>query len=203
MLPVKDLLHFGHGDPDDISPQRRSYLTKFQTLYKFREAMKRQEDMYWLPRFGIYDRVAARFRCTGSGDMAEQFESLMCDMEEKLAASQEADVVFSTVHQAKGLGFENVVTLEDFLDDRTEEEYNIFYVACSRVSTGVLIVAQSTEEKLGNRKRFREYEEWYYDYYDDELDYDEPGEEDEEEPEYDEPEEEEPEEEEPEEEEDE
>ena len=151
---MKDLFHLGHGDPENISLARRSYLRRFQTLQRFRTAMKQQENIYWLAKLAIYDLMKARL-----GGVPKCFDDLMCRMEQQIVDCLEADVVFSTVHQAKGLGFENVVTLDDFLDARTEEEYNIFYVACSRVSTGTLIVAESTVEKLGSRKRVRDYEE--------------------------------------------
>ena len=45
--------------------------------------------------------------------------------------------------------------LDDFLEAYTTEEYNIFYVACSRVSTGTLFVSEATISQLESGRRGR------------------------------------------------
>ena len=43
----------------------------------------------------------------------------------------------STVHQAKGLEYNNVIVLD--MELTTEEEVNIAYVACTRAQNGLMI----------------------------------------------------------------
>jgi len=94
-------------------------------------------------------------------DHGEFFPSMVASIESKIVEDLSiADVVFSTVHQAKGLGFHNVLLLDDFLgatpdedsDDSkdlelTQEERNILYVAASRVASGVLSLGPVTSSR--------------------------------------------------------
>ena len=170
LVPVMDLFYLGQGCTDQIQSKFRNYLTKFPSLESLRSKCEREQDMEWLPKFTIYDKL--RGQMMGP----EKLEALIRDIEEQVIPSQQADVVFSTVHQAKGLGFQNVVLLEDYLDEATQEEYNIFYVACSRVSTGSLFVAKSSMQALDGsrgRKRGREAQDYLdldcLDFLDDDL----------------------------------
>ena len=169
LVPVMDLFYLGQGCRDQIQSKFRNYLTKFQSLESLRSKCEREQDMEWLPKFTIYDTL--RGQMMGP----EKLEALIGDIEDQVIPSQQADVVFSTVHQAKGLGFQNVVLLEDYLDEATQEEYNIFYVACSRVSTGSLLVAKSSMQALDlgprGRKRGRDPQDFfdYLDFLDDDL----------------------------------
>lgn len=163
LVPVMDLFYLGQGCTDQIQSKFRNYLTNFPSLESLRSKCEREQDMEWLPKFTIYDKL--RGQMMGP----EKLEALIRDIEEQVIPSQQADVVFSTVHQAKGLGFQNVVLLEDYLDEATQEEYNIFYVACSRVSTGSLFVAKSSMQALDGprgRKRGREAQDLDFDYLD-------------------------------------
>ena len=117
--PVMDLFCLGQQRKDDMKSKSRNYLARFASLHHFRNKCELDEDVEWLTKFIIYDKVSAR----GPKSFQEEIKTF----ENKLAPALQADVVFSTVHQAKGLGFENVVALDDFLDEHTVEEYNIFY----------------------------------------------------------------------------
>ena len=145
--PVMDLFCLGQRRKDDMKSKSRNYLARFASLHHFRNKCELDEDVEWLTKFIIYDKVSAR----GPKSFQEEIQAF----ENKLAPAHQADVVFSTVHQAKGLGFENVVALDDFLEEHTVEEYNIFYVACSRTSTGTLCIAASTLENLEEHERGR------------------------------------------------
>ena len=147
--PVVDLFYFGQGRRDDMKSRHRNYLARFPSLDRFRNKCELDKDMEWLTKFVIYDKVMK------AGMGPERFQEEIETLEDKLAPAHQADVVFSTVHQAKGLGFENVVTLDDFLDEHTVEEYNIFYVACSRTSTGTLCIADSALKNLEEHERGR------------------------------------------------
>ena len=145
--PVLDLFYLGQQRKDEMKSRNRNYLARFSSLVRFRDKCESDKDIEWLTKFIIYDKVRARG--------PESFQQEIETFENKLAPPHQADVVFSTVHQAKGLGFENVVTLKDFLEEHTMEEYNIFYVACSRTSTGTLCIADSTIENLEEHERGR------------------------------------------------
>ena len=160
LLPVLDLFYLRQGRKEEMIS---NYPKSFPSLDRFRSKCEQQEDVEWLTKFKIYDEL--RKKKMGP----EGLQVLIDDIEDKcnMEASQ-ADVVFSTVHQAKGLGFHNVVLLDDFLDDYTVEEYNIFYVACSRVSTGSLSVAMNTMKSLESRcGRKRRCSQDTWDYFDD------------------------------------
>ena len=163
--PVMDLFHLQRGQKDEV---KSNYVNKFDSLGSFRSKCERDVDVEWLTKFNIYDKFSAERKGR------EKLQDLIKGLEDKTdLSSQLADVVFSTVHQAKGLGFRNVVLLEDFLDEFSMEECNIFYVACSRVSTGTLFVPRSVMQTLelgGHRGRKRSYEPSSFDFFDGDFD---------------------------------
>lgn len=145
LVPVLDLLYLRDGRQDEVTSK---YVKKFDSLDNFRSRCEQQQSIDWLSKLCLCDRLLCPEQLQGLIESIEQFEA---------EGNGQADLVFSTVHQAKGLGFPNVVLLEDFLAEPTTEEYNIFYVASSRVSTGSLFVAESTMQALreGGKRRGR------------------------------------------------
>eukprot|EP00439_Symbiodinium_sp_Y106_P014895 s453_g2.t1 len=161
LIPVLDLLCLREGRTSDI---RSPYVSKFRSLDSFRSLCENKQDMDWLPKFSLLDSLSSKMGSTKFADYLDEVAGKFS------AQSHQADVVFATVHQFKGLGFENVVLLEDFLESYTEEEYNIFYVACSRVSTGTLFVSPGTMHLLearGNRRKRPRSVQDFDDYFDD------------------------------------
>lgn len=115
LLPVMDLFYLGQDRKDDI---QSNYVIRFRSLDSFRSKCEEAEDVEWLTKFKTYDML--REKNMGP----EKLQDLIGDIEDKLGTQTgDADVIFSTVHQAKGLGFENVVLLEDYLDDVSAEDW--------------------------------------------------------------------------------
>merc|ERR1712216_484677 len=104
----------------------------YDTLDKLRFVVESQEMVEWKVKLDIYD--------SAKGAFPQLFEDVAAAVME---SETDANILFSTVHRAKGLGWPSVLLLDDFLsnhggDSVPEEELNICYVALSRVSTGTL-----------------------------------------------------------------
>lgn len=118
LLPVMDLFYLGEGRKEKIKSKYANYVIRFRSLDSFRSKCEEAEDVEWLTKFKTYDML--REKNMGP----EKLQDLIGDIEDKLGTQTDAaDVIFSTVHQAKGLGFENVVLLEDYLDDVSAEDW--------------------------------------------------------------------------------
>jgi len=141
--PVLDLYHMKNGQRQRV---KNNYLRCFPTLERFELTCKQKRDVDWLSRLALLR------------DHGSSLPTLIVSIERKIVQDTSvADVVLSTVHQAKGLGFRNVLLLDDFLDpvesddddeyELDKEERNILYVAASRVASGELLVGPGTSAR--------------------------------------------------------
>ena len=129
--PVMDIHFLATKQQERI---RNSFVCRYDTLSKFRFVVEKQDMVDWLVKLEIYDSYQRKFP-----ELIGQIRDLMA------ASEPEADILFSTVHKAKGLGWPSVLLLNDFLshprgEEISEEEVNICYVALSRVSTNKLFL---------------------------------------------------------------
>lgn len=125
-----DLHHLASGDRDQI---RSPFVRRYDTLRKLEYVVESQEMVDWMVKLEIYN-----LSCGSFPQLLSSIKDAVVDDE------TEADVVCSTVHKAKGLGWPSVLLLDDFLlashdSSRVpEQEVNICYSAMSRVSAGTL-----------------------------------------------------------------
>lgn len=58
--------------------------------------------------------------------------------------AKDADFVFSTIHSAKGLEFDNVIVIYHASNDMSEEDKRMYYVAFTRAMNSELVIAYDT-----------------------------------------------------------
>eukprot|EP00929_Paragymnodinium_shiwhaense_P016913 TRINITY_DN125643_c0_g1_i1.p1 TRINITY_DN125643_c0_g1~~TRINITY_DN125643_c0_g1_i1.p1 ORF type:complete len:664 (+),score=172.46 TRINITY_DN125643_c0_g1_i1:78-2069(+) len=126
--PVLDVYYLANGETAMIQSR---FVKRYNSLDKFRFVVDKQDMVDWKVKLDMYD--------AHEHDLVELVKQVKRSL---VAQESEADIVFATVHKAKGLGWPSVLLLDDFLSSHNgkvpEEEVNICYVALSRVSTDTL-----------------------------------------------------------------
>jgi F-box protein 18 (helicase) len=148
------------SEMQNIEQGGQSNLPKFRLFHTIMDMTKYYQELSnfkWLLRIHLFKEY-------GAEHLIENFRIL----QNKIVAFDKADVVISTVHQAKGLEFDNVKLSDDFIPLTTQmntlyvyqsktavEGYNLFYVAMTRAKKKLILNSELynfLKIKKGQRK---------------------------------------------------
>ena len=99
-IPVLDLCHLHAGNHADI---KDGFVRRYASLEKLRFVVKSQDSVDWMVKLEIYDVFGQSLP-----NLLNNVQAVFVDCD------HQADVIFSTVHKAKGLGWPCDLLLDDF-----------------------------------------------------------------------------------------